>query len=94
MRQRHEQWNIFIKYHFNDFNHFNSHKFTFRGRNMNNLLSIKKVVEAELKTDLCELIKDESFKALLRHALRKNINTIDASAILIDYTKNNYIMEL
>lgn len=61
---------------------------------MNNLLSIKKIVEAELKIDLCELIKDESFKALLRHALRKNINSIDASSLLIDYTKNNYIMEL
>ena len=61
---------------------------------LNNFNSIKKIVEAEIKIDFCELIKDESFKALLRHALRKNINTIDASAILIDYTKNNYIMEL
>lgn len=61
---------------------------------LNNLLSIKKIVEAEIKINLCELIKDESFKTLLKHALRKNINSIDASCLLIDYTKNNYIMEL
>ena len=58
---------------------------------LNNLLTIKKIVEAEIKINLCELIKDESFKALLKHSLRKNINAIDASTILIDYTKNNYM---
>ena len=53
--------------------------------------SIKKIVKAELKIDLYKLIQDESFKALLKHALRKRLNPIDASALLIDYTKNNYI---
>ena len=61
---------------------------------MNNLLSIKKIVEAELKIDLCELIKDISFKSLLKHSIRKNSNPIDASVLLIGYVKNNYIMEV
>jgi len=61
---------------------------------LNNFNSIKKIVEAEIKVDFCELIKDDSFKTILKYVLRKNLNSIDASVLLIDYTKTNYQMEL
>jgi len=58
---------------------------------MKNYFSIKKIIEAELKIDMCDLIKDDSFKALLKYSIRKQLDPIDASSLLLGYLKENYI---
>jgi len=57
-------------------------------------LQTKQIVESELKILFCELIKDDSFKNILKYGLKKQMNAIDLSVLLIDYIKNNYQREL
>ncbi len=58
---------------------------------MKNFFIIKKIVENELSLEFYKLLNDESFKAVLKHGLKKQLNPVNVSAQLIGYIKEHYI---